>query len=140
MAVTDSQWLFTSDVVREVAFRIDVPEQHRGRWVLSYLPTYRRLSKEEAFAGLVLAEMIFIGLLRPGGEFDTEVAALHAGMIGLTVTDAMCLLALREARRDREPRPDEEDESTGSRHRSLGRCHPTTPTREPKRPGRESIR
>ncbi|WP_405486500.1 hypothetical protein [Nocardia sp. NBC_00511] len=97
MAVFDHQWLITSDEVHEVAFRVDVPEDHRGRWLLSYLPTDRRLNREQAMAGMVLAEMILIGLLRPGGEFDGEIAALHAGMLGLTVTDAMCLLALRDS-------------------------------------------
>ncbi|MBF6182920.1 hypothetical protein [Nocardia otitidiscaviarum] len=103
MAITASDWLITSDVAHEVAFRVDVPEPQRGRWVLSYLPTSRRLTREQAIAGVVLAEMILMGLLRPGGEFDGEIAALHAGMLGLTVTDVMCLLALRVG--DGEPKP-----------------------------------
>ncbi|MVU83550.1 hypothetical protein GPX89_40725 [Nocardia sp. ET3-3] len=107
--------MITSDVAHEVAFRIDVPEEHRGRWVLSYLPTYRRLTREQAMAGVVLAEMILIGLLRPRGEFDEEVAALHAEMLGLSVTDAMCLLALRQSGRDRHP--DQEGESVRSASR-----------------------
>lgn len=115
--VTDSNWMITSDVAHEVAFRIDVPEEHRGRWVLSYLPTYRRLSRDQAMAGVVLAEMILLGLLRPSGDFDEEVAALHAEMIGLTITDAMCLLALREAGREREARGDEEGEAARSPRR-----------------------
>ncbi|MGW4244592.1 hypothetical protein [Nocardia sp. NPDC004722] len=121
MAVTDSQWLFTSDVVAEAAFRVDVPEDGRGRWVLSYLPTSRRLSREEAFAGLVLAELIFLGLLRAGGEFDMEDAALHAGMIGLSVTDAMCLLALRWAGPESADRDGEEADSTASWPREVMR-------------------
>ncbi|WP_306363166.1 hypothetical protein [Nocardia sp. CC227C] len=103
MAITASDWLITSDVAHEVAFRVDVPEPQCGRWVLSYLPTSLRLTREQAIAGVVLAEMILMGLLRPGGEFDDEMAALHAGILGLTVTDAMCLLALRAG--DGEPKP-----------------------------------
>ncbi|MGV9410312.1 hypothetical protein ACWDOP_10390 [Nocardia sp. NPDC003693] len=95
MAIITTDWLITSDAAHEVAFRIDVPEPGRGRWVLSYLPSSFRVTREQALAGIVLAELILVGLLRPGGEFETEMAALHAEVLGLSVTDAMCLLALR---------------------------------------------
>ncbi|MFI6867948.1 hypothetical protein [Nocardia sp. NPDC050406] len=98
MAITASDWLITSDVAQEAAFRIDVPESHRGRWVLSYLPTYRRLTREQAVAGVVLAEMIMHELIGGNGEFDGETAALYAETLELTLTDVMCLLALRGAR------------------------------------------
>ncbi|MEC3951452.1 hypothetical protein VMT65_00255 [Nocardia sp. CDC153] len=114
MAIQDFDWLISSDKADEVAFRVDVPGEDRGRWVLSYLPTYRRLSRDEAIVGLRLAEMILIGLSSPAGEFDAEVATLHAEMIGVTVTDVMCWLALRAAGRDREVDRDEEAESIRS--------------------------
>ncbi|MGV9665728.1 hypothetical protein ACWDUL_12310 [Nocardia niigatensis] len=120
MAVTEFGWLITSDVAHEVAFRVDVPEENRGRWVLSYLPTSRRLTRDQAVAGVVLAEMILLGLLRPGGEFDGEVAALHAGMIGLTVTDAMCLLALRDNGSERSGDPAQDARQL---RRPVERCH-----------------
>lgn len=119
MAITTNDWLITSDVAHEVAFRVDAPEPGHGRWVLSYLPTWFRLSREQAVAGVVLAEMILIGLLRTGGEFDAEVAALHAGILGLTVTDAMCLLALRVE--VGEPRPAGRCTSVAATRRARGR-------------------
>ncbi|MEU6585141.1 hypothetical protein [Nocardia sp. NPDC046763] len=131
MAITELEWLITSDVAHEVAFRVDAPEEHRGRWVLSYLPTCRRLTRDQALAGLVLAEMILIGLQRPGGEFDGEVAALHAGVIGLTVTDAMCLLALRDNGSERASDP-EEDAGRKELRRPIERCHmPPSRARRP---------
>lgn len=102
MAITASDWLIISDVAHEAAFRIDVPEPHRGRWMLSYLPTDRRLTRDEAVIGVELAEMILIGLFGPDGEFDDEIAALYARTLGLTLTDAMCLLALRGVRWERD--------------------------------------
>ncbi|MEV6774270.1 hypothetical protein AB0N05_37105 [Nocardia sp. NPDC051030] len=134
MAITASDWLITSDVAHEVAFRVDVPEPQRGRWILSYLPTSLRLNREQAIAGVVLAEMILIGLLRPGGQFDGEIAALHAEVLGLTVTDAMCLLALRV--------PDDGDAEgdNGSWRTPQGRCDSMTATRRGGRGHREARR
>ncbi|MBL1075791.1 hypothetical protein JK358_15450 [Nocardia sp. 2] len=124
MAINEFEWIITSDVAQEVAFRIDLPESARGRWVLSYLPTAMRLNKEQALAGLVLAEMILLGLLRAGGEFDSEMAALHADVLGVSVTDVMCLLALRMSGRD----ADEGDDG-GSWRKPLGRCVSATVSR-----------
>ncbi|MEV0028529.1 hypothetical protein [Nocardia sp. NPDC050793] len=93
MAITASEWLITSDVAQEVAFRVDLPETGRGRWVLSYLPTHRRLTRAQALTGLVLAEQVL--LEQDSGPFDAEIAALHAAELGLTLHDVMCLLALR---------------------------------------------
>lgn len=123
MAIIASDWLITSDVAHEAAFRIDVPEPQRGRWVLSYLPTSLRLTREQAVAGVVLAEMILLGLLRPGGEFDDEIASLHAGVLGISVTDAMCLLALRIGGQD-------SDVVRPNRSRSDRFCRHTTGQRE----------
>ncbi|WP_067815658.1 hypothetical protein [Nocardia inohanensis] len=95
MAITISEWLITSDIACEAAYRVDVPEPERGRWVLSYLPTGIRLSREQALAGVVLAELIMLELLGPEGGFDSEMAVLHAGVLGMSLTDVMCLLALR---------------------------------------------
>ncbi|MBF6211291.1 hypothetical protein IU433_07030 [Nocardia puris] len=102
MAITATEWLITSDVALEAAFRIDLPEPHSGRWVLSYLPTAYRLTRAQALAGIVLAEMILLEQIRPSGEFDRHIAALHAAELGLTVQDVLCLLALR-APRDGDP-------------------------------------
>ncbi|WP_067840957.1 hypothetical protein [Nocardia lijiangensis] len=95
MAVTASEWLITSDVAQEVAFRVDLPEAGHGRWVLSYLPTHRRLTRAQAFTGLVLAEYLLLEWDSDTPPFDTEIAALHAAELGLTLHDVMCLLALR---------------------------------------------
>ncbi|MGV9820164.1 hypothetical protein [Nocardia xishanensis] len=95
MAITSSEWLMTSDVAQEVAFRVDLPETGRGRWVLSYLPTHRRLTRAQALTGLVLAEQVLLEQDSDTPPFDTEVAELHAAELGLTLHDVMCLLALR---------------------------------------------
>ncbi|MFJ4653079.1 hypothetical protein ACIP5Y_17590 [Nocardia sp. NPDC088792] len=95
MAIKDAGWMISSDVAHEVAFRIDVPEPERGRWVLSYLPTARRITREQALAGIALAEMIVLEFERLGAGFDDEVAALHAELLGLTLTEVVCLLVLR---------------------------------------------
>ncbi|MFF3222019.1 hypothetical protein ACFYV7_04410 [Nocardia suismassiliense] len=104
MAITATGWLITSDVVHEAAFRIDLPEQDRGKWVLSYLPTNRRLSRNQAMAGMVLAEMIVLGQPHPAG-LDHEVAQLHATELDCTLHDVMSLLALRAPAGSTEPEP-----------------------------------
>ncbi|MCU1646006.1 MAG: hypothetical protein JWN03_6281 [Nocardia sp.] len=124
MAIISAEgWLITSDVAREVAFRIDVPESYKGRWVLSYLPTHYRLDREQAVAGIALAEMIFVELLSPGGEFDAEMAALNAAILGVPLIDVMCLLALRQGGA-------EVEEPTGSWRNPQGRCGSPTVTRQ----------
>ncbi|NNH74810.1 hypothetical protein HLB23_34015 [Nocardia uniformis] len=131
MAIIASDWLITSDVAHEAAFRIDVPEPHRGKWVLSYLPTALRLTREQAIAGVVLAEMILIGLLRPDGEFDNEIASLHAGVLGLTITDAMCLLALRTSGQESDSlRPNRSRPDSGESGGAARFCHHTTSRNE----------
>lgn len=90
-----SDWLITSDLVQEVAFRIDVPEPDRGGWMLSYLPTHRRLSRDQALVGVRLAELILAESGCPATESDLLLARLHAEELELELTDAMCLLALR---------------------------------------------
>ncbi|RDI52093.1 hypothetical protein [Nocardia mexicana] len=95
MAILASDWLIRSDVAHEVAFRIDLPESHQGRWVLSYLPTHRRLTRAQALAGVVLAEMVLLDLLEPAGQWDGEIARIYAGELGLSVPDVLCLLAFR---------------------------------------------
>ncbi|MEU1207630.1 hypothetical protein [Nocardia sp. NPDC005825] len=144
MAVWENEWLITSDVAHEVAFRVDVPEPGRGRWVLSYLPTTRRLTREEALAGVRLAELVLLGFSGPAGEFDAESATLHAALIGLGLTDAMCLLALRDTGGAAETEPRQE---RGPRaRRPIERCHPRSPEGREltagvrNRPGREAIR
>lgn len=113
--ISAGNWLIASDVAHEVAFRIDVPEPHRGRWVLSYLPTHYRLDRRQAVAGIALAEMIFVELLSPGGEFDAEMAALNAAILGVSLMDVMCLLALRQG-------PAEPEVPAGSWRNPQGRC------------------
>ncbi|MFE5283387.1 hypothetical protein ACFRAQ_00260 [Nocardia sp. NPDC056611] len=122
MAVVEYEWLITSDVAHEVAFRVDVPERGRGRWVLSYLPTTRRLTREQALAGVRLAELILLGFPGPTAEFDAEAATLHAALIGLGLTEAMCLLALRDTGGDAEAESREEGETRA--RRPIERCHP----------------
>ncbi|MEV6390034.1 hypothetical protein [Nocardia xishanensis] len=95
MAITATEWLITSDVALEAAFRVDLPEPRRGGWVLSYLPTEWRLTREQALVGIVLAEMILQDQLHLTGELDIEVGELHAAQLGLTLTEVMSLLALR---------------------------------------------
>lgn len=102
MAIRATDWLITSDVAHEAAFRVDLPEQDRGSWILSYLPTNRRLSKNQAMAGMVLAEMIVLGGLYPAG-LNHEVAQLHAAELGSTLHDIMSLLALRAPAESPEP-------------------------------------
>lgn len=95
MAITATEWLITSDVALEAAFRVDVPEPSRGRWVLSYLPTDWRVTREQALVGVALAEMILLDQPHSGEYFDLEVGRLHAAQLGLTLHEVMCLLALR---------------------------------------------
>ncbi|MCP2320874.1 hypothetical protein APR12_006264 [Nocardia amikacinitolerans] len=95
MAITATEWLITSDVALEAAFRVDLPEPSRGSWVLSYLPTDRRLTREQALLGVALAEMILLDQPHSAAPFDLEVGRLHAAQLGLTLHDVMCLLALR---------------------------------------------
>ncbi|GAB2543236.1 hypothetical protein [Nocardia heshunensis] len=90
-----SEWLITSDLVSEVAFRIDVPEPDRGRWMLSYLPTKRRLTREQALVGVRLAELLLCESVCENSESDLLVARLHAEELDMDLSDAMCLLALR---------------------------------------------
>ncbi|WP_141691717.1 hypothetical protein [Nocardia brasiliensis] len=95
MSITATAWLITSDVVHEAAFRVDLPEADRGTWVLSFLPTKRRLSRDQAVTGMALAEMIVLGRSHAGGPLDAEIAHLHATELGMTLHDVMSLLALR---------------------------------------------
>ncbi|WP_194816894.1 hypothetical protein [Nocardia sp. XZ_19_385] len=95
MAITEMEWLITSDVALEVAFRVDLPEPGRGGWVLSYLPTSLRFTREQALSGIVLAEMILLEQLSPAQPLDREVAQLRAAELGVTLLDVMCVLALR---------------------------------------------
>ncbi|MVU83552.1 hypothetical protein GPX89_40735 [Nocardia sp. ET3-3] len=95
MAIQVSEWLVTSDLVDEAAFRIDVPGPDRGTWILSYLPTHRRLSRDQALVGVRLAELILSEFVSLNSESDLLVARLYAEELELELTDAMCLLALR---------------------------------------------
>lgn len=63
--------------------------------MLSYLPTYRRLSRDQALVGVRLAELILDDSIYRNAESDLLVARLHAEELELELTDAMCLLALR---------------------------------------------
>ncbi|WP_433659953.1 hypothetical protein ACQPW1_45705 [Nocardia sp. CA-128927] len=114
MAIKATDWLITSDVAHEAAFRVDLPEEDRGKWVLSYLPTNRRLTKNQALTGMVLAEMILLDHLHPAG-LNQEIAQLHAIELGLTLHDIMSLLALRAPE---SAEPDASCESTDERLRS----------------------
>lgn len=144
MAVVEYEWLITSDVAHEVAFRVDVPEPGRGRWVLSYLPTTRWLTREQALAGVRLAELILLGFPGAAGEFDAESATLYAASIGIGLTEAMCLLALRDAGGDAAADPREEGDTRV--RRPIERCHPRPPgsreltTGVRNRPGQQAIR
>ncbi|GAB2651783.1 hypothetical protein [Nocardia goodfellowii] len=107
MAITATDWLITSDIALEAAFRVDLPEPGRGKWILSYLPTNLRLTRAQALSGIVLAEMILLEQRYPAHPLDREVAQLRAADIGITLLDAMVLLALRApmtaAEQDDEP-------------------------------------
>ncbi|MRH87200.1 hypothetical protein GFY24_06945 [Nocardia sp. SYP-A9097] len=107
MTKTDSGWLIIGKGAHEAAFRIDEPGPHQGLWVLSYLPA-RLLTREQAVAGVALAEMIIGGFDRPTGEFEGENAEMHAEVLGLSLVDVMCKLALRdpETRREAQRRCD----------------------------------
>ncbi|MBF6172963.1 hypothetical protein [Nocardia blacklockiae] len=97
MGIVATDWLITSDVALEVAFRIDLPGPDRGRWVVSYLPADRRFTRDQALAGVVLAEMVMFELPDEGGDWDSDVASVFAAELGLSLTEALCLLALRAA-------------------------------------------
>ncbi|MBB5914327.1 hypothetical protein BJY24_003194 [Nocardia transvalensis] len=95
MGIVATDWLITSDVALEVAFRIDLPGPDRGRWVLSYLPAECRFTRAEALVGVVLAEMVVLELEGSDDDWDGEMAAAYAAELGLSLNDALCLLALR---------------------------------------------
>ncbi len=95
MGIAATDWLITSDVALEVAFRIDLPGPDRGRWVLSYLPIDRRFTRDQALAGVVLAEMVMFEFDGDEGEWDGDLASIYAAEVGLSLNDALCLLALR---------------------------------------------
>lgn len=93
MGIAATDWLITSDVALEVAFRIDLPGPDRGWWVLSYLPADLRFTRDQALAGVVLAEMVMFEF--DDGEWDDDLASIYAAELGLSLNDALCLLAVR---------------------------------------------
>ncbi|WP_280384500.1 hypothetical protein [Nocardia wallacei] len=95
MGIIVTDWLITSDVALEAAFRIDLPGPDRGQWVLSYLPAEYRFTRPQALAGMMLAEMIVLDPLAAEDDWDADVASMCAAELGLTLTQAQCLLALR---------------------------------------------
>ncbi|MQY22499.1 hypothetical protein [Nocardia macrotermitis] len=97
MTVNESEWLITSDRILEVAFRVDLPESHRGMWLLSYLPTRLRLTREQAVVGMTLAEIVLTGQLDETDELLPEIAHLYADRLGFTLADIACMLALRSS-------------------------------------------
>lgn len=97
MVTYTNDWLITSDIADEVAFRIDLPGPDRGRWVVSYMPLDRRYTREQAVASIALAEAILIAITGPHGTggVDTERAGHHANTAQVSLEQAACLLALR---------------------------------------------
>ncbi|RDI52095.1 hypothetical protein [Nocardia mexicana] len=95
MAILATDWLITSDVALEVAYRIDLPGPERGCWVLSYLPTGYRLTRSQAMAGVVLAEMIVLDPQGAEGDWDGDMASVCVAELGLNLIQVQCLLALR---------------------------------------------
>ncbi|MEV6215748.1 hypothetical protein [Nocardia sp. NPDC051833] len=92
--IQTAEWLVTSSVAQEAAFRIDLPGPDRGRWTLSYLPGVA-LTEAQAISGLVLAEMILLDTDFRTTGLDREIAELRAAEFGLTLTTVMALLAAR---------------------------------------------
>jgi len=95
MTIYDTEWLITSDQVLEAAFRIDLPEPHQGMWMLSYLPTHLRLTRDQAMIGMTLAETVLAGQLDDCDYLAREVAQLRANELGFTFYEVACLLAAR---------------------------------------------
>ncbi|WP_024801902.1 hypothetical protein [Nocardia sp. BMG51109] len=95
MGIVATDWLITSDVALEVAFRIDLPGPDRGRWVLSYLPADHRITRSQALAGVLLAELMVLEPLGTGDDWDVDMASAYAADLGLSLTEALTLLALR---------------------------------------------
>lgn len=94
MAITIVDWLVTSDVACEAAFRVDLLEDGRGKWIVSYLPTHRRVTRDQAVTAVVLAETILTSRLDTD-ELARETAQLQAAELGLTLIEVICLLAVR---------------------------------------------
>ncbi|MBY8861154.1 hypothetical protein K7711_32085 [Nocardia sp. CA2R105] len=97
MTINEAEWLITSDRILEVAFRVDLPEAHRGMWILSYLPTSLRLTREQAVVGMTLAEIVLTGQLDDADEFMPEIAHLYAERLGFKLVDVACMLAARSS-------------------------------------------
>ncbi|WP_157117490.1 hypothetical protein [Nocardia vaccinii] len=97
MTINETEWLITSDRILEVAFRVDLPESHRGMWILSYLPTRLRLSREQALIGMTLAEIVLTGQFDDTGDLVPEIAHLYADGLGFALVDVACMLAARSS-------------------------------------------
>ncbi|WP_330184572.1 hypothetical protein OHB26_13825 [Nocardia sp. NBC_01503] len=117
MTKTASDWLIAGNGAHEAAFRIDEPGPHHGQWVLSYLPG-QRLTREQAYAGVALAELIIGGFDCPVTKFEQEMASMHAEVLGMELVDIMLRLALR----DPETRRREQARWISIRGRRSGSC------------------
>lgn len=95
MPVQPAEWLISSDIVDEMAFRIDVPGRDRGRWIVSFLPPGFRLTEKQALTCMELAEMILLTLESSVGTLELEFARIRANELDLSLEDLMWLLAAR---------------------------------------------
>ncbi|WP_153411424.1 hypothetical protein [Nocardia macrotermitis] len=97
MPVHTAEWLISSDIVEEVAFRIDIPGGDQGRWIVSFLPPEFRLTEAQALTCLELAEMVLLALESPVGTLELELARIRATELELSLDDLMWLLATRSS-------------------------------------------
>ena len=97
MTINETEWLITSDRILEVAFRVDLPETHCGMWILSYLPTRLRVTREQAVIGMTLAEIVLTGQFDDADALVPEVAHLYADRLGFPLVDVACMLAVRSS-------------------------------------------
>lgn len=95
MPVQPADWLISSDIVDEVAFRVDIPGDDQGKWIVSFLPTEFRLTEKQALTCMELAEMVLLALESPVDSLDLEFARIRATELGLSLEDLMWLLAAR---------------------------------------------
>ncbi|WP_067665353.1 hypothetical protein [Nocardia miyunensis] len=106
MPVHTAEWLISSDIVDEVAFRVDVPGRAQGRWIVSFLPPEFRLTEAQALTCLELAEMVLLALDSPVDSLELEFARIRATEVELSLEDLMWLLAVRSTTLREHPAPE----------------------------------
>lgn len=106
MPVRIAEWLISSEIVDEMAFRIDVPGGDRGRWIVSFLPPGFRLTETQALTCMELAEMILLALESSVGTLELELARIRANELELNLEDLMWLLAARSTTLHQNPAPE----------------------------------